>query len=330
MEIWVKQQQRRNRKRRGHTAMEISIGNKISEARKAKNMSQAQLAQKLSVSSQAVGKWERGESMPDIVMFSRLAKVLGVDLNYFSEDFPSSAAEISPAETPAEQPPVQPEAIEPSSSPERTVLIQFSGSNLPDTDFAGVTAHNRKFDGSALRGSNFARADLTGSTFKGSDVREVIFDGANLTDCTLSASDLSGASFNKTILVRTGFNTSGLARAKFIEAKLVDVKLTYTDLRETVFEACSFQGVDFKYADLRKVCLDGQTFMDVSFDMASLNDVSFRGATLRNVAFRASASLTNKFYRAIKTICFDGATMDKLTYAGFKGYGADLSKVTTI
>jgi uncharacterized protein YjbI with pentapeptide repeats len=310
--------------------MEISIGNKISEARKAKNLSQAQLAQKLSISSQAVGKWERGESMPDIVTFTRLAKVLGVDLNYFSEDFPSSATESTPAEDQEGQQTSHEEAPDLSHSPDREVIIHFSGSNLPNTDFAGVTAHNRKFDGSALRGSDFAGADLTGSTFKGSDMRDAIFDGANLTDCTLSASDLSGASFEKTILVRTVFNTSGLTRAKFSGAKLVDTLLTYTDLRETVFENCSFHGVDFKYADLRKVCLDGQTFVDVLFDMASLNDTTFRGATLKNVSFKATASLTNKFYRAIKTICFDGATMDKLTYAGFKGYGAELSKVTII
>ena len=43
-----------------------SIGNKIAAARKRINLSQAELAQQVSISSQAVGKWERGESMPDI------------------------------------------------------------------------------------------------------------------------------------------------------------------------------------------------------------------------------------------------------------------------
>jgi transcriptional regulator with XRE-family HTH domain len=60
------------------------IGNKIAEARKQLNMSQAQLAERLFISPQAVGKWERGESMPDITTFGRMAKILGVDLNYFS------------------------------------------------------------------------------------------------------------------------------------------------------------------------------------------------------------------------------------------------------
>jgi hypothetical protein len=37
------------------------------------------------------------------------------------------------------------------------------------------------------------------------------------------------------------------------------------------------------------------------------------------VSFTPPFSLTNKYYRAIKAICFDGATMDKLTYAALKG-----------
>ena len=64
-----------------------SIGNKIAIARKKINLSQAELAQQVSISSQAVGKWERGESMPDITTLNRLAEILGVDLNYFSKSF---------------------------------------------------------------------------------------------------------------------------------------------------------------------------------------------------------------------------------------------------
>src|SRR5512143_403421 len=83
-----------------------------------------------------------------------------------------------------------------SHSLERQVLTNFSASNLPESDFAGVTVHKGKYDASALRGSNFAGADLTGSSFYASDVREAIFDETNLTDCTLSTSDLTDASFN--------------------------------------------------------------------------------------------------------------------------------------
>jgi transcriptional regulator with XRE-family HTH domain len=73
----------------------MMIGNRIAEARKKISISQAQLAQKLFISSQAVGKWEPGESMPDIITFNLLAELLGVDLNFFSENFASVIAETA-------------------------------------------------------------------------------------------------------------------------------------------------------------------------------------------------------------------------------------------
>ncbi|MEV5025475.1 pentapeptide repeat-containing protein [Paenibacillus sp. LPE1-1-1.1] len=217
-----------------------------------------------------------------------------------------------------------------SRSLERQVVTNFSGSSLAKSDFAGVTAHKGQFKGSALHGSDFSGADLTGSSFKASDVREAIFDGANLTDCSLSALDLRNASFNKTILVRTNFSKSGLDGAKFTGVRLTEVTLTLTDLRRTIFEGCLFDGVDFKHSDLSGQCFDGQTFIGVKFDKAALTEASFKGATFRNVSFQPGFALTNKYYRMIKTICFDGATMDKLTYAALKGMEVDLSKVTVI
>jgi len=220
-----------------------------------------------------------------------------------------------------------------SRSLERQVLTNFSASNLPESDFAGVTAHKGKFEASNLHGSNFSGADLTGSSFKASDVREANFDGANLTDCTLYVSDLTGASFNKTILVRTDISTSDLSGAKFTDVKLVDTKLNMTDLTKTVFENCTFNGVDFKYCDMRGLCLDGFSFIGVKFENTSLNEATFKGATLRNVSFLAPFTWTTwskKHLRALKTINFDGAMMDKLTYATLKGLGVDLSNVTVI
>jgi uncharacterized protein YjbI with pentapeptide repeats len=217
-----------------------------------------------------------------------------------------------------------------SRSLERQVLTNFSASNLPESDFAGVKVHKGRFSASDLRGSDFAGADLTGSSFMSSDVRGANFDNANLTDCNMSAIDLANASFNNSILVRTNFSMSGVTGTNFRGIKLIDVKLTMTDLRKTIFESCIFNGVDFKYSDLRGLCFDGMTFMNVKFDKAALNDTSFKGATLKNVSFLNVNTLTKKYYRAVKTISFDGAMMDKLTYAALKGMGVDLSKVTVI
>ncbi len=74
---------------------------------------------------------------------------------------------------------------------------------------------------------------------------------------------------------------------------------------------------------------DGQTFIGVRFDQAALKDVSFQGATLKNVSFHL-AFLWSSSKRAIQSIHFDGAMMDKLTYAALKGMEADVSKVTVL
>lgn len=294
------------------------IGNKIAGARKQLNISQAELAQRMYVSPQAVGKWERGESIPDLITFNRLAKVLNVDLNYFSPDFSSAGDQLKPV------------VLDGLTSVEPSALINFNGCNLEGSDFAGVNAHKRKFHGSALSGVDFSGADLTGSTFTASDVSEANFDEANLTDCLFSALSLTNANFNRAVLVNTEFSKSDLSGVRFSNTKLTRVKLTKADLRTTRFENCVFEGVDFKYSDLSGICLDGQTFTDVWFTNAALSNASFKGATLRNVSFRAQYALTNKYYRALQTICFDGAMMDKLTYAALKGVGVDLSGVIMI
>lgn len=216
-----------------------------------------------------------------------------------------------------------------SRSLEQQVLTNFSASDLSKGDFAGVKAHKGKFDASMLQGTDFSGADLTGSSFKASDVSQANFDGTNLTDCILSVSNFTDASFNKTILVHTEFSASDLTRAKFSDVKFIDVKFTTIELRETIFENCTFNGVTFKYGNMHGKSLDGLTFIGVKFDRTDLNGATFKGATLKDVSFTPSFALTNKHYLAIKKINFDGAMMDKLTYAALKGLGVDLSKVTT-
>ncbi len=70
----------------------------ISELRKSKNMTQKQLAEKLSITDKAVSKWERGLGYPDITTLPLLAEILGVTvdelLNGKQEDNQTPKAEI--------------------------------------------------------------------------------------------------------------------------------------------------------------------------------------------------------------------------------------------
>ncbi|MFD6158118.1 pentapeptide repeat-containing protein [Nocardia sp. NPDC060256] len=208
---------------------------------------------------------------------------------------------------------------------ERRMMTRFDESDLAGSDLTHVAARNGKFERSALRGSDFSHSDLTGSSFKNSDLTDADFDGADLTDVTMTSTELTRASFHEATLVRTDFSTSGLIETRFVDAALTDVRLRNTDLRHTVFQGCTFTGVDFSGSDLRGLKLDASTFVSVNFEKTALENVSFRRATLRDVSFRA---LTKKYRAAIRTVNFEGALMDKLTYAGLTGLGADLSAAT--
>ena len=59
----------------------MSLGENIKQARNAKNMTQAQIAEALSVSPQAVSKWETSETYPDGSMLVPLANLLGISLD---------------------------------------------------------------------------------------------------------------------------------------------------------------------------------------------------------------------------------------------------------
>lgn len=56
------------------------FGEFVCKKRKEKNMTQKDIAEKLYVSVQAVSKWERGKSLPDISLLMPLAKILDVKL----------------------------------------------------------------------------------------------------------------------------------------------------------------------------------------------------------------------------------------------------------
>ncbi|MBE6866966.1 MAG: helix-turn-helix transcriptional regulator [Ruminococcaceae bacterium] len=57
------------------------IGKFIAQCRKAKNLTQSQLAEMLGISTNAVSKWERGLSMMDISLLKPLSEILGVSVN---------------------------------------------------------------------------------------------------------------------------------------------------------------------------------------------------------------------------------------------------------
>lgn len=62
----------------------MSIGERITELRTQKNLSQGELASALSVSRQAISKWENDQSSPDTIHLIQLADLLDTEVAYLA------------------------------------------------------------------------------------------------------------------------------------------------------------------------------------------------------------------------------------------------------
>jgi transcriptional regulator with XRE-family HTH domain len=56
--------------------------------RKANNLTQLQLAEKLNYSDKSISKWERGESLPDLFVLQSIADLFGITLNDLAQNKP--------------------------------------------------------------------------------------------------------------------------------------------------------------------------------------------------------------------------------------------------
>lgn len=65
--------------------LKLQIGANIALYRKRAGLTQAGLAAKLNYSDKAISKWERGESIPDVLVLKTIADLFGVTLDYLLE-----------------------------------------------------------------------------------------------------------------------------------------------------------------------------------------------------------------------------------------------------
>jgi uncharacterized protein YjbI with pentapeptide repeats len=309
------------------------IGNKITEARKKINISQAQLAQRLFISSQAVGKWERGESMPDIITLNRLAEILGVDLNYFSESFPSEATEIASVEPLIKQPDELP-----SGNQKKKLNWDMSRGNWVDADFSGLKNLHEKFSSSNMQRCLFIGSDMSGLLLKSNNVDSCDFSSSEINGSHIQRSNLANNLFKDCSLKETEFTRSYINGCDFTGADF-----TGTEFSESYISGCDFTGADFTGVVVKSGGFGENTIADAVWNRTSfiysqiadivftgtLDDCYFENCVFTRVKFQNS-TLVNTFFKnkSLKRIRFIDCKADRMTYEFLKNGKADLTGIT--
>ena len=291
------------------------IGNKIAGARKKINISQAELAQRLFISPQAVGKWERGESMPDIITLNRLAEILDVDLNYFTDTPESASTEITSGELLNKQP-----VESPSGEQEKKLSWDMSRGNWVDADFSGLKDLHEKFSSSNMRRCLFTGSDLSGLLLKGNHV-----DG-----CDFTASEISNSHIQGSHLVNNKFKNCSLLETEFSGCHINGDDFTGADFTGAVIKTCDFSNNTIVNAVWKRTSFKGTQISEIVFD-GTLEDCYFENCAFARVTFR-NATLVNTFFKnkSLKRIRFIDCQADRMTYEFLKNGKADLTGITLL
>ncbi len=277
------------------------IGYKIAECRKSQGLSQSQFAEIMMVSPQAISKWERGESMPDIITLKKIADLGNKDLNYFVQDD---------------------QKIEQSEITEKNDITDrhwnMSSAIWKDADFSGLKNTNSRFNYTDSRGCIFQNSDLNGTIFKGNNIQECDFKKAIMKGCKLSSSNIIKNNFSEVNFTETIFSSSHLVDNNFISANLtktiikssslVNNKMEKTILYETEFSGSSFQNMIFSGN------IYNCSFINCSFQKTSFQDASFKNTFFKN--------------QKMKKVKFINCTADRLTYSFLVNSKANVEGIT--
>ncbi len=296
------------------------IGLRIAEARKKINLSQNELAQRLFISPQAVSKWERGESMPDITSFIRLAEVLGVDLNYFSGNPESQVAEKTSPES-AENNPSSLSEEAPVDMPKKKISWDMSRGNWADADFSGLKNLHERFSSSNMQRCRFVGSDMKGLLLKSNNVGTCDFSGSDFTGSHIQTSNLMNNNFAGCRLSETKFTGSNITGCDFTDADLTDVAFKSSGLDKNTVTNAVLNRTSFYNTSLANMVFEGY-IEECSFENCGFAKVKFQNARLINTFFKNN--------RKLKKVEFINCQADRITFAFLKSNQADVSGISLI
>ncbi|MDL2287402.1 helix-turn-helix domain-containing protein [Eubacteriales bacterium OttesenSCG-928-G02] len=282
----------------------IEIGEKIAVARKLKNLSQSQLAGLMSVSAQAVGKWERGESMPDIITFVKLAEVLNVDLNYFS-----STSSLPPDDAK----PANEKAYKKSG-------WDMSVANWIDADFSGLSGLAEKFVGSNIDKCKFIGSDLSGLILKDNNIKHSDFADSNLSESKFQGTSFESNSFKGCDFNLCQFHGSSIQSGTLTEVVLKNTLFKNTALRKVDLTSAVFLGTIFRAAGFYELVFSGD-IVNCSFESCTFTHIEFNNAVFCNTFFKNNN---------LKRVKFSCCKADKLSYAFLKSCNANIDGIAVI
>lgn len=273
-----------------------TISKKILNGRKSKALTQSELGGLMSISPQAIGKWERGESLPDIYQLNKLAIIFNVSLDYFVQDSVSEISHINHIESDTE-------LI--VNKDNRILERDLSKGNWEAFHFSQLLGIAPYISKSNFKACHFYKMGFRGVKFQDCNIESCDFNYSNLTDASFSGNNILDSKFNEGILTNSNWYKSNLESCDFTN---VDFSLTNFELVN--IENCQLQNTKWEHtkflkSNLSKIIFTGRIEF-CHFERVSFHKVQFKDAMLINTFFKDNKN--------VKHIIFENCKCDQITY----------------
>jgi len=272
---------------------EIIIGNKIAEGRKKMGFSQAQFAEILNISPQAVSKWERGESLPDVIMLSNIANTIGVDMNHFFSEPNNKKEDVQSG-----------------------WVKNMSFASWKNADFSGFSSLEGKMSYANIEQCKFVDADLRGITFKANNIDKNDFTNAQMSSCKFLMANVKDNNFENANLTNIETNKSNINKNNFSGTNFSKALFKYCNFDENNIAKATFQETEFDKCEIKKTTFSGK-IVNSSFIHCGFKKTEFVDVIFKDVFFKGK----------VKGAIFTNCKADKITFEFLKAAGADMAKI---
>jgi uncharacterized protein YjbI with pentapeptide repeats len=254
--------------------------------------------------------------MPDITTLNRLAEILSVDLNYFSESFQSVETEVTNIESLANQ-----SSDIPIIGQKKKPNWDMSALNLVDSDFSGLNNLHEKFSS-----SNMQRCLFIGSNMSG-----LLLSNNNIDGCDFTDSDISNSRIHSSNLCNNIFKNCSLKETEVSESNINACDFSDADFTQATFNSCNFMKNTLANAKWNSTSFIEMQLQDIVFE-GTLDGCFFENCAFYGVKFQ-NATLINTFFKnnkKFKRVQFIDCKVDKITYAFLKSNQANLTGITLL
>ncbi|HEY9260361.1 pentapeptide repeat-containing protein, partial [Chitinophaga sp.] len=240
----------------------------------------------------------------------------GVDLNFFSESFASTATEVASVE------PGEKESAElPSGKQPQKPTWDMSCESWVDADFSGAKNLHEKFSSSNIQRCKFIGSGLSGLLLKSNNIEQSDFSDSDMSNSLIQRSYLDHNQFKHCSLKEATFSGTYIKGCDFSGANFTGAEVTSGAFLNCTTANAVWHHTSFVRTQIENIVFEG-TLEDCRFENCAFDMVTFQRATLINTFFK------NK---SLKWVRFIDCQADRMTYEFLKKNGqVDLTGISPL